>query len=153
VLEIDADLKQFFESGVDVIVGTSDSHNLPHIVRAWGPKVLPNGTAIDLFVDLPKGADVLRDLRETGRVAVIFVLPETARAVQIKGRCLEIGDAESDDLPWIDNHRQAFARGVAPFGYAPHIVRSMWSTQVKRVRISAETAFDQTPGPGAGKPL
>jgi hypothetical protein len=152
VLVIDEDLKQFLESDVDVVVGTTDSQNHPHIGRAWGPRVAPGGASLELFLDLPKSVDALRDLRETGRLAVVFVGPATARSVQLKGRCLEIGDPEGEDLLWVDKHRQAFVQAVS-YGFPSHLVRTMWSTQLKRVRFVAETAFDQTPGPEAGRPL
>ena len=59
-----------------------------------------------MFVDLPKAADVLRDVRDNGRVAVTFEHPMTNRCIQLKGRCLEVGDAAPDDFAWIERHRQ-----------------------------------------------
>ena len=113
---------------------------------------LADGT-LELFVDLPKATDVLHDVRDNGRCAVTFVHPMTSRCIQLKGRCLEIGDASSADFEWIERHRTGFAELVKYFGYPTHLIRNMWSTQVKKLRISVEAGFDQTPGPDAGKPL
>lgn len=119
----------------------------------WGPRLNLDDGTIELFVDLPKSTDVLRDVRDNGRAAVTFEHPMTNRCIQLKGRCLEIGDASGDDWAWIERHRTSFAELVKHFGYPPHVVRNMWSTQVKKLRISVEAGFDQTPGPNAGKPL
>ena len=146
-------IKEHVESECDIFIGTRDASNSPHIAHVWGPRVsLADGT-IEMFVDLPKATDVLRDVRDNGRVAVTFEHPMTNRCIQLKGRCLEIGDAAADDFEWIERHRTNFAELVKYFGYPTHIVRNLWSTQVKKLRISVEAGFDQTPGPGAGKPL
>lgn len=147
------DLKQHIEAECDIVIGTRDAQNLPHLSRVWGPRLHLDEGTVELFVDLPKSTDVLRDLRDNGRVAVTAVHPLTNRAIQMKGRCIEIGDPSGDDWTWIDRHRGGFAELVKNFGYPAHLVRNMWSVQVKKLRISIEAAFDQTPGPGAGKPL
>ena len=150
---LNEDIKAHVEAECDVVIGTRDASNMPHVGRVWGPRLNLDDGTLELFVDLPKSTDVLLDVRDNARVAVTFVHPMTDRCIQLKGRCLEVGDAAADDWAWIERHRAGFAELVKHFGYAPHLVRNMWSMQVKKLRISVEAGFDQTPGPGAGKPL
>jgi hypothetical protein len=115
--------------------------------------VSTDGTSAELFVDRPAGDQMIADLRANGRIAATFTYPATNRTIQLKGRCLEIGDPAAEDWGWIERHRNGFAQVVAYYGYPAHIVRNLWSMQVTRVRFSVEDIFNQTPGPGAGSRL
>jgi hypothetical protein len=150
---IDDEMKAFLESEIDVFVGSRDELLVPSTVRGWGPRVSVDGASVELFIDMPAGNQPVANFRSNGRVAVVFTHPMTNRSIQLKGRCLEIGDPVSEDWAWIERHRTSFARTVAHFGYPAHLVRNLWSMQVKRVRLSVEAAFNQTPGPGAGARL
>ena len=150
---IDDEMKTFLESDVDLFVGSRDEQLVPSTVRAWGPRVSEGGASVELFIDMPAGSQLVANFRSNGRVAATFNNPMTNRTIQLKGRCLEIGDPASEDWAWIERHRSSFAETVAYFGYPAHIVRNLWSMQVKRVRFSVEDAFNQTPGPGAGARL
>lgn len=49
--------------------------------------------------------------------------------------------------------REAFVARTSLIGDSPDMVRSLWLDDVVRVAFEVEAAFDQTPGPEAGKPL
>jgi len=153
VAVIDADLKRFLEPDRVVSVGTCSDELMPNGVRGWGPKVSGDGTSVLLFIDRPAAAEAVTNLRDNGRIAVCFVDVLTLRSVQVKGRCVEVGDPSAEDWPAIEQHRLGFSEAVETLGYPKHIMRNLWSTQVIKVRFVVEQIFDQTPGPGAGKPL
>ena len=150
LVTIDDELKEFLESPVHLYVGACDETLKPSTSHAWGPRVLDDGRSIELFVDAPAGAQAIADLRANGRIAATFTFPPTLRTIQVKGRCVEIGDPAPDDWEWLERHRTGFTQVVGYWGYPAHHVRNLWSMRVTRVRFTVEDIFNQTPGPGAG---
>jgi hypothetical protein len=153
LVTIDAELKAFLESGVHIYAGACDAALVPSTSQAWGPRVSEDGASVEFFVDRPAGEQLITDLRTNGRIAATFTCPPTHRTIQLKGRCVEIGDPAPDDWAWIERHRTSFTQVVAYYGYPAHLVRNLWSMQVTRVRFTVEDVFNQTPGPGAGARL
>src|SRR5690606_20202292 len=101
----------------------------------------------------PSAAPCVADMQDNGRVAVCFVDVINLRSVQLKGRCVEVGDPDPGDWSWIDRHHDAFADAVAIIGYPKQVIRHLWSTQVVKIRFVVEDFFNQTPGPEAGRAL
>lgn len=149
---IDAGLKAFLEAAVAVVVGTRDAELTPETCRAWGPRVLADGRSVELLVDRAPAARTLANLAQNGLAAVNFV-DDTYRAVQLKGRCAEAGEADTCDRERAERHHARYARALARFGLDPGISRLHWSTDVVKLRLSVAALFDQTPGPAAGRPL
>ena len=73
--------------------------------------------------------------------------------MQVKGRCVEVGDPQPGDWETIDRQREGFIDICGMLGFPRHMIRNLWSTQVVKVRFIAEQVFNQTPGPNAGKSL
>jgi predicted pyridoxine 5'-phosphate oxidase superfamily flavin-nucleotide-binding protein len=149
------ELKQFLHSGVAVVVGTHDSEMTPEICRAWGPQVAADGATLEMFLDRDPAAQTLANLRDNGLMAVTFVSPLDYRSVQLKGRCLRLDGDEPNaaESARIDRHRQAFADGCEMQGVSRQVVRNFWTVEVTRISFVATDAFDQTPGPAAGRSL
>jgi len=153
MLSIDDEQKVLIESDPAISVGTRSADLVPHAVRGWGARVSPDGRSVELFIDRPGAQRCVDDLRENGRIAACFVHIQTLRALQLKGRCVEIGDPAPDDWAWIENHRAAFTEAAASLGLRRELIRNLWSTQVVKLRLIIEELFDQTPGPNAGKEI
>ena len=51
------------------------------------------------------------------------------------------------------SRREAFVVSTSLIGDPPEAIRGMWMDGIVRLAFRVERAFDQTPGPGAGKPL
>ena len=150
---IDDEMKAFLESEVDNFIATRNAKHEPHIGRAWGARVADSGESIEVFVDRAHSLDALADLRENGIIAISWSQPTTYKTIQLKGHCVEIGDPAPGDFAWIERHRKLFTDGLKVIGFPPEVARAMWSSQVVRVRLLVEHAFDQTPGPRAGREL
>lgn len=150
---IDADLKEFVESGVAVLVGTGDAQRRPHVTYGWGPRVRDDGSTIDVFLDEARAAQTLANARANGRVAMTIADPVSVRSVQFKGAFIEAGEPGEQDIAWVQSHREAFVVQTSLVGDPPAIIRGLWMDEVVRLSFHAEVAFDQTPGPNAGKPL
>jgi hypothetical protein len=147
---LDEDLKTFLEGDVAVFVGTRTMDLKPEVTMGWGLKVLPGFQELRLFVDEAAGAKVLENLNDNRFMAVTCTSPISLRSVQLKGWCLEIDEAEPEDIPRLAQHRQAFSESARARGFPAHVTRTMWSNDVKRLKLLVQDRFDQTPGPGAG---
>jgi hypothetical protein len=150
---IDEALKTFIESEVAATVGTCNADLIPAITFGWGPRVLPRSYEVEVFLDRAAAAQVVANLNDNRRIAVNMGSPITVRAVQIKGWCVEIGEAAPEDAAWIQRHRDEYGEAMRARGVPSHVTRSTWSRDVIRLRFAVEEVFDQTPGPGAGKRL
>jgi hypothetical protein len=150
---ISDELKAFVEAGAVASVGTRSGDLVPNGLRGWGTRVSADKTAVEIFDDRPAAATCISNLRDNGRIAVCFTEVSTNRSVQLKGRCVEVGDPQAADWTAVDAHREAFTREVGLLGFPAQVVRNMWSTQVVKIRFVVEDIYDQTPGPKAGRPL
>ncbi len=150
---IDVELKEFLESGVAVLVATGDPTGRPHVVYAWGPRVQDGGGAVDVFVDTARSGQTLANARANGRIAMTVADPVSLRSVQLKGAFRDSCDATDDDGAWVTRHRAAFVVSTSLVGDPPDVIRKLWMDDVVRLSFTVERAFDQTPGPEAGKPL
>lgn len=151
--KINGALKEFVESGVGVLVGTGDANGRPHLAYGWGPRVGADGATVDVFIDSLRSGQMLSDVRANGRIAVTIGHPVSYRSVQLKGRVLDHGEATEPDDDWVRKHREAFVIATSLVGDPPETIRNLWLEDVTRVSFQVEQAFDQTPGPEAGKPL
>lgn len=151
--KIDRALKDFVESGVGVLVGTGDANGRPHLAYGWGPRVAADGASVDVFIDSLRAGQTLSDVRANGRIAVTIGHPVSYRSVQLKGTVIAHGDATESDDDWVRKHREAFVVATSLVGDPPETIRNLWLDDVTRLSFTVEQAFDQTPGPEAGKPL
>jgi Pyridoxamine 5'-phosphate oxidase len=153
VAQIDEALRSFLEPNLVISLGTCAADLTPSGVRAWGPSVSEDGSSVQLFIDRPSAAPAIANLRDNGRVAACFTDVTSLRSVQLKGRCVELGDPQPEDWLQIERHRDAFAKSCEVIGYPKHVARNIWSMQVVKVRFIVDQVFNQTPGPGAGGSL
>ena len=150
---ISKELAEFIQSGISVLIGTRDARRFPDCARAVGARVEANGEEITLFLPAATTAASVANLRENRRLAVCFGRAEDHRSVQVKGRVLEIRDADDADRERIDRYLGEFAGMLRFVGLPPRIISRMNHWPCHAVRYRVESVFDQTPGPGAGAPL
>lgn len=149
---IGKELKEFVESGVATVVGTGDRQGRPQVMFAWAARVLDEST-VEVFLDTERAGKTLSNLRDNGRIAMTMAYPASYRSVQLKGRLKETGEADDRDRDWVEARREAFLTATSLIGDPPETIRSLWLDDVVSVKFTVEQAFDQTPGPEAGKPL
>jgi hypothetical protein len=147
------DLKEFVESGVATIVGTGNEAGRPTVAFGWAPRVAGDRTTIEFFLDTARADTTLANLEANGKIAVTLAHPVSYRSVQFKGHFLEVHETTEADKPWVQQQRDAFVTTTSLIGDPPGIIQKMWMEDTLRVAFRVERAFDQTPGPEAGKPL
>lgn len=152
--EIDESLKAFIESPVAAVLGTASSAGRPHVVYCWGPVVGADGRSVAVHVGESVGAQSLADIVETGRMALTIGDPITYRSVQLKGRCLDTAMATAEEEALAQRHFESFQSVTSVIGDPPAAIRNLKRAEpLRRFVFAVEAAFDQTPGPDAGRPL
>jgi len=149
---ISPDLAGFLESGISVLVGTRDARLLPEVVRAFGARVESGGSELTVFVPVATAERTLANARENGRMAVCFSAIDH-RSYQVKGRMKAVADADEDDRRSIERYRAALAQVYGSVGMPPRLTYRIRHWPAHAVRLSVESLFLQTPGPGAGGAL
>jgi len=150
---ISAELAAFVESGISTQVGTRDADLHPEILRAVGSRVEAGREEVTVFVPGATGGRTLANLRDNGRIAVIYSRATDHRSMQLKGRVLGIVEATERDRPCVERYVSALAEQLAVIGLPPRLLHRIARWPCHAVRFRVEAVFVQTPGPGAGAPL
>lgn len=142
--------------GVSTIVASRNDANRPSLMRAVGCTVTPDGKRLTVFVARKQSRQLLQDIAATGAIAVVFSEPLSHRTVQMKAREALLRDAVEDDRPALDRYLQSMKQEVGAVGFGSAFVQAMLAAELDdlvAIAFSPTEAFDQTPGPGAGRPL
>jgi hypothetical protein len=144
------------ERGVSCIVSSCSAELHPSIMRALGTTVAEGGREVTVFLARSQSRQLLQDIRDTGRLAVVFSEPYSHRSVQLKARSARIRSAHEGDVPSLQRYVASMEHELERIGIAPRLTRAMLSQQLDdlaAVSFVPEEAFDQTPGPRAGSAL
>ncbi len=153
---LDRDNAAFIQTGVSISLAAGGLDRLPSMSRGLGCKVFDGGREVGIFVKLSQSAELLENIRYSGKVANVFSLPTSNRTLQLKGIDARVLPFDIDDLPLIEGHIADFLLEVLPMGLPEDVVRSLFAYTVDdlvTVVYSPCAAFSQTPGPKAGEPL
>ena len=139
------------ESGGSAVVGTVDGDLLPDSTRAWGVQV--KGDRLRFLLPAASTRSVA-NLRAGGPVALTVTEVLHLRSVQVKGRAAVVEEPAPDDLARSQRYRAEFFRAVHEAdGSDIALLERMAPDALVAVECTIEAAFDQTPGPGAGRQL
>lgn len=152
-MELDDEVASFLQPGpLSVVVCTRDAEKRPDVVRGWGPRVLDDRATIEVFVGRGPAWKLVENVRDNGAMALAVSLVTTYQTVQLKGKCVEVGEPEECDFEHIRSHVDGFVAGIDDIGMSGPAARGAAVTDVIKLRFRPESIFDQTPGPEAGKP-
>jgi hypothetical protein len=153
---VSPDLLAMMGRGVSVIVSSRDAALRPSIMRAVGSDIAPDGSRITVYLARSQSAQLLQDIASTGWLAVVFSEPATHRSVQLKASSASMRPAHEADRPLLARYLASMEHEIARVGFPATVTRAMLAFRLEdvvAVTFKPEQAFDQTPGPGAGKPL
>jgi hypothetical protein len=144
----------FVHGGVAAVVATRDGDLRPQITRAWGPHLSADGSALTICVVAPAGSKTRENLDSNGAIAVVCCPPTIARAIQFKGKVVATNQPDADDLVRADEHMRAFGEECARIGLSASDVRQLFRrSELLAVQVDISEAFEQSPGPTAGRRL
>jgi hypothetical protein len=146
---IDPALAAFAEGDSAQTIGTADGSRAPTIGRAWGLRVR-DGHLVRALV----GADAATaaNLEPGGRIAVLLVDIATYRSVQLKGSIVSVEAPTPSDRDVHDRYVDEFEAALRAADRHTRL-DAVLPVELLAVTIDADAVFDQTPGPGAGRPL
>lgn len=153
---LDSDSAAFIQTGVSISLAACNADRLPCMSRGLGCKLVDGGHKIAIFIKRSQSAELMDNIRNTGRVANVFNLPSSNRTLQLKGSDAQILPFDPADLPVIEKHVALFLEEVIPFGMQENVMRALFACtadDLATVVYSPSAAFTQTPGPKAGDPL
>jgi hypothetical protein len=151
---LDPELVEFVHSGVAVGVATRDESLRPAFTRAWGPEVSADGRSLTICVSAAEGSAIRTNLEGNGAVALGFCPPTIAKAVQVKGVAVVLGEPAAGDLERVEQHVRAFRANAERVGVPPPVAERIFDgSTLLLISVSIDEGFDQTPGPMAGRRL
>lgn len=152
---IDDELAGFIQGAASIIMATRNAEHRPALVRAQGCRVDPDGGRLVVLVAAGQAAELLDDIRDNHRVAVVFTRPSTHRSVQVKGEDARVVAASAQDLALAAGYRDAMVAELALIGVPEARVRALLAAvgDMVAIEFSPSSAFVQTPGPDAGRAL
>jgi hypothetical protein len=150
---VSAELAEFVQSGVSVLIASRDPRLMPSCCRAMGARVERGRRSITVFVPVATGAEVMASIAASKRAALCFTRIEDHRSIQVKGDVLSVEPAAEEERCLVERYRGEWSRNLAVIGMPLRLTlrQNAWPCHAVRVRV--ESLFVQTPGPGAGAPL
>ena len=153
---IDQALADFLESDVAILVAACDAANKPTISRGFGIRVAADRTQVTVFVAGQQSAALLRDIEQTGRIAVNATRISDYESYQLKGNNAQMVEPGEQDRQHTDQYIQGLQLEMAKVGITPtqidNILKSYDSRLLAGITFTVQEVYCQTPGPGAGKP-
>lgn len=146
----------FIEREVAIDVASCSADRRPSAARGFACRVSPDRQRITVFMRRSESVQVLQDVLSQDVVAVVFCLPETEAALQIKGRQVSLSAAAAADLAHVQDYCGRFVEGIAKLGYDREFGRAYMTIeagQMVALSFTPELVFEQTPGPLAGQSL
>jgi hypothetical protein len=153
VASIDPALVEFLNSGVVLGCASRDARLVPRSVWPVGIRVEPGGEEVTVYLPVTTAGEMVANLRDNRRIAVVATGPVDHRAVQMKGPVLEIRPATDDERSHTDHYRASLPRTLEPLGVPRTVILRVEHWPAHAVRFRVEHLFVQTPGPAAGQPF
>lgn len=152
---VDASLASLLEGPVGIAVATSGDDLVPDLVRALGCRALADGRVV-VILSRAQSEGVIECLDAGRPIAVTFSAPSSHRTVQLKATSARVAPARRADLDAVARYRRIFEAELGRVGYRPAFARALLAApdeDLVAVTFTPCAAFDQTPGPCAGRAL
>jgi hypothetical protein len=153
---LDEDNAAFVQSGASIFVASRSKDNAPSIVRGLGCRVSNHRRSVTVLLWAAQADSVLTDVRTTGTIAVVFSRPSTHRTVQLKGCDAMVVLPTDSDRATVARNTASIVDDLSCLGHRPELIRTQLhceANELAAIAFTPSAAFDQTPGPRAGRPL
>ncbi len=150
---ISAELAEFLQSGLSIVLATRDDELQPDGAVAWAARVHEGGEHLTVYLHEQAAREMLRNLERQPMIALDFDRPTSHRACQVKGNVLASRPARDDERPLVDAQVEGFAVDLEEIGI-PREMQTGWQTwPCMAFEMEVTQLFEQTPFPGTGGPL
>lgn len=149
------EIVEFIESGLSIIVGVVGTNGRAQTGRALAARVVGRST-IRIIYPSEGNSAVMATAQAGGPIAVTFSAPLSHRTIQIKGGLCKTEPLDPEDQINADRQAEAFAGVLRALGHTAAFVKAICDYRSSTLRVlsfPAEAAFEQTPGPGAGRSI
>jgi hypothetical protein len=150
-LGLTAELVDYMQGGVSLLVGSRDAELRPASARGFGVEVEAASGIATVFLAAAGAERTLSNLRDNGQLALTFSRPIDHRSLQVKGRVLSITETTERQQGLQDRYFSLFCAGLSWSGLRESLLRRIRYAPSYAVSFRIESMFDQTPGPGAGR--
>jgi hypothetical protein len=144
---------ELIASGVDLYVATCDRKLEPESMLGMGVRVHPDRATVTAYLPEALAAATLANLKESPLITLTMNRPSDHKAIQLKGRAVDIRKSNDVDRELQAIFRAALIEQFELVGVPRSLTRRFvwWPSIAVDVRIT--DVFAQTPGPGAGEPI
>lgn len=146
---------EFIQSGVSVIVGVVGADGRAQAGRGLATRVVGGGV-IRLMYPTEGNAAITAASQLGGPIAATFSAPLSHRTIQLKSGSSQAEQLEPEDRISVERQMDAFAAVLRVLGFPPPFVKAFCENRSRRIGVLSfvpHAAFEQTPGPGAGREL
>lgn len=153
---LDPALTQFVIDNQSIHVASASPHGRSSLVRGYGCSVSPDGRVVTVLVDRLQAQPLIRDIEQTGRIAVVWSDPISHKTIQLKGSDARLCSPPPALLANLPTYRQGFSRKLAHYDIPEHFCHALSggdAAQMVAFCFAPATAFEQTPGQNAGVAL
>ena len=145
-------IAEYLDSGVSMVGASANDHLVPEVFRIWGASLDDGGVLRALISS--DARRTFEQTREGSLLCMTFADVLNLRSIQVKGRC--VGSAEFPgpaDMALMERYETLLYRKVPLNGTPLALVHAIRPRSVFAVSVLLEEAYEQTPGPAAGKAL
>ena len=153
---LDDDHAGFIQGSVSIVAASRDARNVPSSGRISGCLVAPDRRRVTVFLAAGQAPRLLSDIRDCGRIAVVFSRPSTNRSFQLKADDAVVRPLAADEQAVVDRYVEAFGVEISALGHLGEHARALLTAtddDMVAIDFTPSAAFEQTPGPNAGKPI
>jgi len=155
--QLTEDDARFVQRGLSITLGSRNEAMLPSIAVGLACRVAADRRQVSIILRPSQSADLLRDVRQTGLIAVALNQPTTHRTIQLKGVDAKVHPIDAGCVAELAAQTSAFVEEIVSVG-APQeeMVRAYVQFElhdVVAVSFSLQAVFVSTPGPAAGTRL
>jgi hypothetical protein len=153
VNELSEDITEFLGGSVSVLAASRDAELRPWISRAIAVRVGDDRRSVVAYLSDRAAAPLIGVLSRGVPFAVTACHVPTLRTVQLKGVVQDVRPAAADERASVERQSHGFTEDLSRLGFPLPIVRRLAIWPVTAVTVRVHAVFEQTPGPGAGRPI
>ena len=147
----------FLQGPVSINVAASSRDGWPCVCRAQGCAVARDRRTVTLLLSDRRGRELLGALDGGSAIAAVFSRPATHATVQLKASGATRVASNAALRACNVRYARALADELVALGYGAALgqglVELLTDSDLVALRFTPEIAFDQTPGPSAGRVL